>query len=586
MNEGFISFKKKILKRHLIISLILFISLFLIIFGIFYLLTKLKVISINIGIDILISILISALITIAYYFILKPSDKKIAKTLDEKLELKEKVQTMVELKDEDSFIATLQREDCESKLKGIPLTNLKFKLPIILIILSAIGITSTVTAACVPSKVEHKEDENKEEIDKNTTLKKLEELRAQVLKYEIDSTLKNNYVNEIDSIIEAVKKETPSNELKTLVYNSINNVLVLDKNYSQNKKIGSALNNIIDVKYEASNTASNPYIGTFKTFTEPNYKIVITSTSIEINSVAYAIKTDKIDENTKSITASLPEDESNTVTVSLIYGEAGNKTNNISYNDTTYYLCEDFMYYKALGRAIYNYDSNIANYFSYLSQDYESTYSSWVAYTKKRIALESNALKKVLETSGLDKNDDYYTGLNTYISVLDSCSSISSSKLTSTLQDAIIKLEETYNKKFEAELNAYNCADLIDTTLRLIFGLEVKSTDTDKLVNKEDDTKINKDNNTSSDDTDKDQGAGGYGKGDPQYASDDKFFALNENGEPEILENKQLYVYSHFYAEYIALYTNLIEDGTLTNEEIVDYLNDYFSKLVNGVNNK
>ncbi len=582
MNEGFISFKKKILLRHLIVSIISSLSAFLIVFGIFFLLTKLKVTSINVGLDILFGVIAFGIVFAILYFGFKPKDKKIAKMLDNQFDLQEKVQTMVELKDNDSFIANLQREDCETKLKNISLKDLKFKLPIFLILAAFLGVTTTVVASAVPQKIVNT-DSDDPVIPTNELLKKLEELKNKVNEYNIDSTLKANYIAEIDNIITLVNNEASLDSLKTAASNTIDNVLVLNKNYSSNKAIGKALNAIENQKYADQNTSANPFIGTFATFTDPNYKIKITDTSIELNSQTYAIKTENISKTTESITASLPEDDTQSVTINRVM----DKVNTITFNDQEFYLCEDFMYYKAIGRALYNYNDKLANYFKFLTDDYTSTKANWNAFLKKRFLLESEALKKVLEASQLNKDNEYYSALEEYISVVDSLQTIGSSQLIDTITPAINKLQERFSAKFEDELNANNCADLIDTTLRSIFELEKKSEDTDKLES-EDDAKINTDSDDDSGkgDSDKTGGNGGLGDGDPQYASNDKFFALDKNGEPAFTDDKGLYAYAHFYETYLALYTNLVQDGTLTNQEIIDYLNDYFSKLVSGLNNK
>ncbi len=584
MNEGFISFKKKILLRHLIVSLISSLSAFLIVFGIFFLLTKLKVTNINVGLDILFGVIAFGIVFVILYFVFKPKDKKIAKMLDKQFNLQEKVQTMVELKDNDSFIANLQREDCESKLKNISLKDFKFKLPIFLILAAFLGVTTTVVASAVPQKIINT-DSDDPVIPTNELIKKLEELKTKVNEYKIDSTLKSNYIAEIDTLINLVRTNNSSNidSLKAAASKAIDNVLVLNKNYSSNKAIGKALNAIENQKYADQNTSTNPFIGTFATFTEPNYKIKITETSIELNSLTYAIKTESISKTTESITASLPEDDTQSITINRVM----DKVNTITFNNQEFYLCEDFMYYKAIGRALYNYNDKLANYFKFLTDDYTSTKANWNAFLKKRFLLESEALKKVLEASQLDKDNEYYSALEEYISVVDSLQSIGSSQLIDTITPAINKLQERFSAKFENELNANNCADLIDTTLRSIFELEKKSEDTDKLES-EDDAKINtnSDDDSNKSDTDKKDGPGGKGDGDPQYASNDKFFTLDENGEPAFTADKGLYAYAHFYADYLALYTNLVQDGTLTNQEIIDYLNDYFSKLVSGLNNK
>lgn len=582
MNEGFISFKKKILKRHLIIDILLSISIFLIIFGILFLLTKLNTIKLNVIVDLIIGLICGITTFLISFFLFKPNDKKIAKMLDKQFSLNEKVQTMVELKDTDNFIANLQREDCENKLKEIPLKNLKFKVPVVLIILALCGVTSTVTAAAIPQTTTIKDTTYN---PTNDILVKLEQLKKDVNNTNINSSLKSNYVAEIDKLIELIQSGIDESNLNTNVLNTIDNVLVLNKNYCTNKSFGKAMNAIEDVEYSDSFTnRTNLFYGTWKSKGENKSTIRISQTAIEVRNTSYALDDDtqKNIAKLEEITAILPEDSTQTVTVKL---DKGN--NCIVYNNTSYYLVEDFTYYKAIGRNIYNYENNIANLISFLSQDYETMYSNGASFLIKRIKEEITSLNKVLEASSLNDTNSYYNALNEFINAMQTATTSGTGKLKNNINKALENLQSALVEKLDDEINSYNCADMINTRLREIFSLPQKEEDSDKLKNEEDDSKIDNSSSGSGDsDTDQTEYSGGKGAGDPVYASDDPFFSLNSDGEPEFADNdKGLYVYSHFYAEYQALYLNLKNDGTLTDEEIVEYLNTYFDKLVNGLKN-
>ena len=75
---------------------------------------------------------------VLFYFLrFRPTDKSNAARLD-RLGLEERMVTMVELEGNDSYIATIQRADAEASLKTIDKSQLKIKIPRIIIILSLV----------------------------------------------------------------------------------------------------------------------------------------------------------------------------------------------------------------------------------------------------------------------------------------------------------------------------------------------------------------------------------------------------------------------------------------------------------------
>ena len=79
-----------------------------------------------------------------YFFAFYPSERYVAKRLD-KLGLKERILTMVEFSEQDSYIAQRQRADAIAALNGVSSRLVKYVLSAALIILPAVAV-STATA--------------------------------------------------------------------------------------------------------------------------------------------------------------------------------------------------------------------------------------------------------------------------------------------------------------------------------------------------------------------------------------------------------------------------------------------------------
>ena len=128
MNEQFVKYRKKLTMegvfRSVLIGALAGLSVMLVLAGIFWYngnenLTWLPPVAF-LG-------LTGILFVILYLLKYRPTDKSIARRLDS-LGLEERVITMQEYKDDDSYIARRQREDAEQALKEIQASQLKMKL--------------------------------------------------------------------------------------------------------------------------------------------------------------------------------------------------------------------------------------------------------------------------------------------------------------------------------------------------------------------------------------------------------------------------------------------------------------------------
>lgn len=581
MNEGFLSFKKKILKEHLTKCLILSISLGLIVFGVLFLLWKLKVISLPIWSVIIIPIALVALSFCGPYFLLKPSDKKIAKRLDHELKLNEKVQTMVDYKDSDEFIACLQREDTENKLKAISLKALKFNLPIALIVLGVIGVASTTTAVSIPMK----HDQNIVDPDKPFTLtelqiKRIEEVIAKIKESDINSELATSYENELNALIEKLKVITKQDTVNEEVLKTIETITGEMNDTNKNKIIGKALHSIESTFYDDNgrfkplSSRKNDFIGKWMTKDENKKTLTITKTLVNVDGNSYAFENELVSSDSKlgdSITGFVPG--SKTDSVEVVMGDGY-----ITYNEENYYLYEGYTKIRDLGRAIYNFESNLNNYFQGIKDDYSELSSGLYGwqYTYAKTVADSTAIKTAIESTELSEND-YYKALIEYSDTLSTIQNVTASKVLDTINKAVDTLEEKITEVFKSEKNNRDSVYYIEDELRDIFGLDPANRIEDKL---EEDKDNSGDDNNSSDSNDDKISGGGYGEGETKYAHDDYFFHY----DPATGEST-FYAYGKFYTTYQGYFEALSNEGVLT-DEMREFIESYFNKLNTGLDSE
>ena len=108
--------------------------------GVWLLLSKLAVIGFEPISSLFVGIGAALVVGVVFFLLGRKSDKAFAEELDLEFDLKARVQTMVEYRGEDGELITLQRQDTESALSGIPIKEYKFKklwIYILAIVLSA-----------------------------------------------------------------------------------------------------------------------------------------------------------------------------------------------------------------------------------------------------------------------------------------------------------------------------------------------------------------------------------------------------------------------------------------------------------------
>lgn len=249
MKESFNKFKKKILIEALIKSIVISSCIGLIIFSIPYIYVDIKNIEIN-GLYLYLIATFVTLISFGLLFLIfRPTDIKVAKRLDRELKLNEKVQTMIEYENEDSFMVKLQKENTLNILSNIPLKKLsmKFGIMFFVTIMLACSLCVGVVALSIKEETPIVEPDDPDlpvdpdyDLD-NWTIVAILEIIKEVKASTITESLKTKYVTELEGLIKGLEDATKESEMLALVNGVIDTVqLELDK-VNTNNEISTVL---------------------------------------------------------------------------------------------------------------------------------------------------------------------------------------------------------------------------------------------------------------------------------------------------------------------------------------------------------
>ncbi len=176
------------------------------------------------------------------YLLLKPTDKKVAKRLDEGLGLRERVQTMVAFAGEKGDIVELQRQDTEEMLSQIPAKKIKTGKWWKHIFAPLLAAALCVTAILIPLKQTpppiYVEAAWTMDSWQRTRLKNLIET---VRNSQMEETPKGEVVEDLEGLLAALDTVDKVSTMKSLVVEVITNVNGIKKRVNTSDDIGEAL---------------------------------------------------------------------------------------------------------------------------------------------------------------------------------------------------------------------------------------------------------------------------------------------------------------------------------------------------------
>ena len=225
MNESFNKFKKKMLLEALIKSIAISLCVGIICLTVPYLIVTIGKITYNIYYSyyvIIGSVWLTLMTFGSLFLMLYPRKVKVAKRLDKQLDLKQKVQTMVEYENVDTPMTNLQREDTLSILSNISLKKFVMKFSVFFFVLlgfaCALGVTSIVFASIDNSDIDNPPVVEEPDYDlDNWTVRMLLDLIEYVESSNIDNELKTPVVDDLKNLLDTLETVEYESNMKEIV---------------------------------------------------------------------------------------------------------------------------------------------------------------------------------------------------------------------------------------------------------------------------------------------------------------------------------------------------------------------------------
>lgn len=240
MSETFKKLKKLFVRNTLIKSAVCGVSASLFVVGVILLSIKLAALYINAGYYVLIAVVVAAAVTAVIYFIMRPTDKSVAKTLDRDYNLGEKVQTMVACMAMEGSIYTLQREDAERRLGEVKIKKPAFADIWQYVLAGVLAFALFLTSVIVPSRYISPNADPDYNMTKTQSVS-LRQLINDVKNSGLKVNVSTPVVSSLEELYEKLEKATVVSSMKTAVIDTVKAVDKTFANANSYLKITNAL---------------------------------------------------------------------------------------------------------------------------------------------------------------------------------------------------------------------------------------------------------------------------------------------------------------------------------------------------------
>lgn len=246
MQEGFEKFKKKF-HIHAIVKSVLFgVSIGILAASVLVTVLKLSAIAPNPLWYLLCGVAAAVLFGFLAYIILRPTDKRVAKKLDEALGLGEKVQTMVAYREQSGLMIEVQRYDTQTRLSQTPIKSVKTGKVWRNIFAPSLAIAMAVVAIFTPLKVVDS-GANEPVFELSSWQEtRLENLIEEVKASGMEETPKGEVVVELEKLLDDLAEIKMQALMKTRVIATIKNVNTVEKNANSVHELADALSQSSD----------------------------------------------------------------------------------------------------------------------------------------------------------------------------------------------------------------------------------------------------------------------------------------------------------------------------------------------------
>lgn len=223
MSENFRKIKKKYLTVAIVAACILGVCLGVALSCALAVVFKTCGVNVHWAIYIPVALVLSAGSACLFFFILKPSDKRIAKNLDKDFALNQKVQTMVEFAHVESEMHELQREQTDEALGEVAKKRVDLKWLLKFLFVPVIAVAMLLAGIFVPAKKGAVPYDPPYEItDGHATA--LKNLITDVNNSSLEIGLKSFIVVELSSLLDMLEETSYQSAMKSAVIDAVHNI--------------------------------------------------------------------------------------------------------------------------------------------------------------------------------------------------------------------------------------------------------------------------------------------------------------------------------------------------------------------------
>lgn len=244
----FLEHKRRFLISAIIKSAVCGISFGLLVVGVVLLSLKLNAISINTWYYVLMGIGGALICGALVFLIFMPTDKYVAKRLDNEYDLDERVQTSLEYRQENAMLVIMQRCDAGEKMRNIPRSKFRLSKVWQYCVIAVLALALSFTAFFIPAR-QALGDEGPGFNDVDETPYSLtpfqetamNELIKNVRESELEDGLKESTVSELANLLENLRLATNRGKMRNSVNYAVYYVNAHIRSANSNEQISVAL---------------------------------------------------------------------------------------------------------------------------------------------------------------------------------------------------------------------------------------------------------------------------------------------------------------------------------------------------------
>lgn len=188
----------------------------------------------------------AAVIAFAVAFVaLRPTDRKVAKSLDEEYRMDERARTALAFKNESGFLYEMQREDASAKFADVRVREATLSKIWKYLVAALLAVAVAVGCILVPSPASGEEPETPPDdvvvsISESQKIR-LQELIAEVQKSNFADDVKTDVTAELNGLVDALDEEMKFGALRSTVINSRAAIAEIVESYQSYAAIADAL---------------------------------------------------------------------------------------------------------------------------------------------------------------------------------------------------------------------------------------------------------------------------------------------------------------------------------------------------------